>query len=146
MGQFGLGRYPAEINGLAEELDYLLDEIEVRDAGIARFEAVGDKMFAMTTEETEKALKFLAQTPSQRDKALRKLDETAAAVLILRARYLCMMSYKAMNFAEEFFYVPGKGYRSAAEYGARLAIGASFAPSPTSVVRGASPYVRPRLR
>jgi hypothetical protein len=144
MGQFGLGRYPAEINGLAEELDELLDEIEVRDAGVAQFEKVGDRLFAMTPEETEKALKFLSQTPSQRGKALGKLDDTSAAVLILRARYLCLMSYKAMNFAEEFFHVPGQGYRSAAEYGARLAIKASFAPPGTSVVRRFSPYSRPR--
>lgn len=135
-----LGNYPSEINGLAEELSNLVDQSGLRSAATALYKAIGDKLFAMTPDETAKALKFLSQTPSQRSKVLAKLDPSAAATLILRARYLCMMSYNAMNFAENFFYVPGKGYREAAEYGARMALGASFAPRGSDVMRSNSYY------
>lgn len=135
MRNLDLGRYPAEVNGLAEELDSFLDEIEVRDAGVAAFREHGDALFAMSEDQTKKALKFLSQTPSQRTKAVARMGDTEAAVLILRARYLCMMSYAAMQFAEDVSHVKGMGFRAAAEYAARIICGKSFVPAGSSVVR-----------
>jgi hypothetical protein len=140
MAKTGLGRYPSEVRGLAQELDYLLDELDVREVGVKLYKKNGDALFHIAGEEVAKVLKFLKQTPSQRLKTVAKMEDAAAAALILRARYICLMSANAMDFAENFFYVVGMGYRQAAEYAARHAIGANFHPRPEEVVNESSDY------
>lgn len=138
MAKTGLGRYPLEMHSLAGELDNLLDELEVRAVGVKLFDSKGAALFNMDGEEVSKALKFLKQTPSQRLKAVAKMDAAAAATLVLRARYVCMMGENAMEFAENFFYVVGMGYRQAAEYSASHALKANFHPDLAKVVRRSS--------
>lgn len=131
--------YEANVNGLSDQFDSLLDEHSVRSAGIAVFRARGDTLFEMTEEEADEALKFLGKTPLQRDKNLSKLNERAAATLILRARYLCIVAYRQIQLANHVAEgVVGSGYRAAAVFAARTAITTTVFPSPSKVVRANS--------
>jgi hypothetical protein len=125
-----LGRYSAEIKAIAIDVGRYL-----RDAGIVEVahqladELGPEGIFEMTPEEQEKALKFLSQTPSQQVKALGRLYNEEAALLIIRAKYFGLISARAMSLADHFEFVPGKGYRDAAQYGARLYLQSRIVPT-----------------
>lgn len=119
-----LSRYAVEVGGIADELRDLLTG-PIRSAAFEVVERHGwDKLLSMEHGELDKALKFLSQTPSQRDKTLARMDQAAAAVLILRARYLGLSSRKAIELADSLSYMPGSSYRAAAARGAQAALGA----------------------
>jgi tRNA G26 N,N-dimethylase Trm1 len=93
------------------------------------------------------ALKFLGRMPSQRAKVLAKLGEDASATLILRARYLCMISHRQLLIAQKVYEsVVRMGYRAAAEHAARTGINTSVYPALSKVVRTFNPHARPRSR
>lgn len=118
-----LGPYPHNVKGIADELgDMLADDLRETALGLV------DACLAETMDIDEKAVAFLAKTPSQRDRVVAKLAHREAATLILRARYHGLVSSLAMTFAENFAYVRGRGYRDAAAYGARVALRASLRP------------------
>jgi thermostable 8-oxoguanine DNA glycosylase len=142
-----MDNYIANSNGLADELDELLDEFDAREAGVALFKRLGDDLFEMSDEEEDEALKFLGRTAGQRSKVLRKLDAEAAASIILRARYFAIVGHRQMLIAQRIYEnVVGSGYRAATEYAARTAINTSVYPDASKVVRSFNPYARPRSR
>jgi hypothetical protein len=117
----GLGRYPAEVAGIADELGSLLRG-SMEEAALAVLDEVGEvRLFAMLPEERTTAEALLTKTPLQRERALARLSERAAAVLIMRARYLGLISAAAFRLAERLEYVPGMSYRAAAARGLREA-------------------------
>lgn len=125
-----LGRYPSEVRAIADELSQLLEEEPLRTAAFRVVGTLGeDGLFDMGQDDVLKAIKLLSQTPSQRDRTLGRLDDEAAATLILRARYVGLMSQAAFEIADGLADIRGSSYRSAAERGARLALGVSMAPS-----------------
>lgn len=131
-----LGPYPGEVRYIADELkEYLVDG--VKQSAFDVLKSIGETgLLKMSEVEREKALKLLSQTPSQRDKALRKLDDRSAATLILRARYLGLASAKVLEFSELSSNIRGKGYRSAAEYGAREFLRSELTPSLSELLPG----------
>lgn len=130
-----LSRYAVEVGGIADELRDLLTG-PVRSAAFELVERHGwDKLLAMERDELDKALKFLSQTPSQRDSTLAKMDHPSAAALILRARYLGLSSRKAIELADSLSYMPGSSYRTAAARGAQAALG-SLRPSMGNLLPG----------
>jgi hypothetical protein len=131
-----LGSYTSEVWGIAEELvEYLKGPL--RQAAFDVLEEVGSvDLLRMSEEETEAALKLLGQTRTQRDKALARLDDAAAATLVLRARHLGLASHRTLAFADRFESIPGKSYRGAAVYGAAAFLGARLAPPMSEVLPG----------
>lgn len=147
MAKDPMDNYISNAHGLAEELDELLDECDVREESVALFEKHGDTLFDMSDAEKESALKFLGRTAGQRSKVVGKLDASEAACLILRARYCALTAYQQLQIAQSMYLnVVGTGYRAAAEYAARVAINTSLVPKPSTVVRRYNPYARPRMR
>lgn len=131
----GLGRYMIEVKGIAEELrEYLHGELGSAAFSIAS--SLGERLFIMAAEEKQAALKFLSQTPSQRNKTLARLDDARAARLVLQARYLGLLGAQAMNLADELFYVPGMSYRNAAAHSARQALYRMKRPTMDEVLPG----------
>ena len=123
-----LGRYPYETQAIADELlEYLVDDVRKAAIHILTSTQEGE-LLRMSPEEADRAYKLLSQTPSQRDRSLAKLDNSVAALLLIRARYLGLKAAQAMLFAEHFSYVRGKGYRQATEYVARKAMAANLEP------------------
>ncbi len=133
-----LGRYPSEVRAIADELSGLLEEEPLRSSAFRVADAVGeDALFGMDRDDALKAVGFLAHTPSQRHRTLDRLDDDdAAATLLLRARYVGLLSHAAFEIADGLADVRGSSYRSAAERGARLALGVSMAPSLEDVLPG----------
>jgi hypothetical protein len=131
-----LGRYPSEVRYIADELaEYLKGYVRV--AAFEFLEKNGAAGVTTTTEkEYEKALRLLGQTPSQRDKFFDRADPETAAILILRARYLGIMSSMAMEFSERFNDIRGRGYRQAAVAGAMHCQGVRMVPSMSVVLPG----------
>ncbi len=110
-----LSRYSVEVNGIAESFAEIIQN-HYEDAAYRLANEKGQKLLAMTSEEYDKALKFLSQTPSEHDKALNKLSDDDAAILLMRARYLGLIAAQAIGLADDFQFIPGKGYRQAAAY------------------------------
>jgi hypothetical protein len=75
----------------------------------------------MTDDEHVKALRLLSQTPSQRAKSIARLDGRAAALLILRARYLGLRASRALYLASDLECIPGSSYLDAASRAALAA-------------------------
>lgn len=131
----GLSTYASEVEGIADELKRLL-EGRLQPIALSVLSSMGeDGLGKMTNDELQKALKLLSQTPSQREKTLARLDDRSAATLILRARYLGLASSRAIMFAEQLSYIPGKSYRGAAEYGARELMRRPLKPSMDEVLK-----------
>ena len=125
-----LGRYPSEVRAIADELLELLDDDALKPAAFRVLGELGeDGLLGIGRDDAQKALKLLSQTPSQRDRTLARLDDDAAATLILRARYLGLLSHGAFQIADRLADIRGSSYRGAAELGARVALGAGLAPS-----------------
>lgn len=132
----GLSRYAIEVGGVAGELSALLSG-DVRAAAFRIVERYGwNRVLTMDEDEADAALKLLSQTPSQRGKRLARLDDENTAVLLLRARFLGLRSQRAIQLAEHLSYLPGSGYRDAAERGARAAMNWSPDPRPEEVLPG----------
>jgi hypothetical protein len=125
---YPLDAYVRNVRGISFELGEIL-HYELDDAVQDLVRKKGEKVFEMNSDEAEAALKFLRKTPTQREKALARLDDPTAALLVLRARYLGLMGVKALDFAEKFQYLPGKGYRDAAEFCTREVL--RFDPNPS---------------
>lgn len=132
-----LGRYPSEVRAIADELSELLREEPLRTAAYRVVEAVGeDGLFGMPYDDALTAIRLLSQTPSQRDRTLGRLDDDAAAMLVLRARYLGLLSHGAFVIADGLADIRGSSYRSSAERGASLALSVPMAPSLEQVLPG----------
>lgn len=132
-----LGPYPESVRAIADELAELLREEPLRSAAFRVLAGIGEEgLLGMKDADADKALKLLSQTPSQRSKALARLDAPAAATLVLQARYLGLLSYAAFRIADRLFDIRGSSYRGAAERGARLALSAREAPSLADVLPG----------
>ncbi|WP_327209909.1 hypothetical protein [Rhizobium leguminosarum] len=133
----GLSRYGIEVGGIANELGELLRDHDLEDAAFSVLTRLGEEaVLDMAGDAQEKALKFLSRTPSQRDKAILKMGDEDAALLILRARYLGLSASRAIFFADGFEFVVGQGYRDAAENCARKALRARLYPLMTEVLPG----------
>lgn len=112
----GLGRYPIEVEAIADELSYLLADHDLYDTAAEVADQLGlDGLRTFSEDERDQALRLLSQTPSQREKTLARLDNEAAALLILRARYLGLRGAQALKLAADLEYTPGKSYRDAAK-------------------------------
>lgn len=147
MAKDPMDNYISNTHGLAEELDELIDECDLREESVALFEKHGDALFEMSDAEEESALTFLGRTVGQRSKVVGKLDADEAACLILRARYFALAACQQLQIAQRMYQsVVGTGYRAAAEHAARVAINTSLLPEPSTVVRRYNPYARPRMR
>lgn len=132
-----LGPYPGSVRAIADELAELLREELLRSAAFRVIAVIGEEdLLGMKDADADKALKLLSQTPSQRSKTLARLDDAAAATLVLQARYLGLLSYAAFRIADRLADIRGSSYRGAAERGARLALHAREAPSLTDVLPG----------
>jgi len=132
----GLGRYLMEVRRVADELEELMVG-PLRKAAFSVLNRVGrEGLLNMDKDALEKAIRLLSQTPSQRDKTLARLDDEDAATLLLRARYLGLCSANAFDLADQFLYVPGMGYRKAAEHGVRQVLRHRLTPDMEDVLRG----------
>ncbi|MCS4089305.1 hypothetical protein [Rhizobium sp. BK176] len=136
---YPLDAYRRNVPGISHELEWLLTG-PVRKAAIDFLKKKGEaSLFKMTSAEQDEALKFLKKTQLQREKAISKLAPLPAALLVARARFLGLMGTKALEFAEDFQYLPGKGYRDAADYCSRAALRANFVPTASEVIPGWDP-------
>ena len=114
-----LGRYPSEVRAIADELLELLRSELSGPASTVLSERRESLWRGMSDTEREEALKLLGQTPSQRLKAIQKLEGRTAATLILRARYMGVVAAQALHFADRFQFIAGNSYRNAAQSAAR---------------------------
>jgi hypothetical protein len=133
--EMSLSRYSVEVNGIASELARMLTG-NVKQAAYAMAQSQGDAIFQMTREEFEKALAFLSKTPNQREKAIAKLSDNDAAILIVRARYLGLAASRTIEIADDVSLIPGQGYRAAAQSAARTLFSTQPFPSLNSVLTG----------
>ena len=125
-----LSRYSVEVRAIADSIGRYLYEADLVETAHHLADTMGPQgIFRMTPEDRDKALKFLSQTPSQQVKVINKLDDEAAALLIMRAKFFGIISARSMSLAENFEYVPGKGYRDAAAYGASVYLRSPIVPT-----------------
>lgn len=117
-----LDTYSSAVRGIAIELDQLLSENDLREAAEKIARSLGiEGIKATTGDEQDKALRFLAQTPSQRAKLIERLEPRVAALLILRARYFGLRAAKILSIAADLQFTPGASYRNAARRAAEVA-------------------------
>lgn len=123
-----LGRYSAEVRGIADEL---LDYMRGRNYEGAKrmLDMIGlEGLENMAREDHEAAVKFVEQTPSARSRKIEKMDEKKAFELLVRARYVALSGARVIAAAARFDMVPGMSYRRAAGFSADEARG-SLRPS-----------------
>lgn len=117
-----VGPYPGEVRGIADELLSLLRQLQLSETAGSIVQSIGmDGIADMDDEDKEKALGFLAKTPSQRDKAVARLDGRTAALMILRARYFGLRGAQALDITGSLEGIKGAGYRDAARRSALVA-------------------------
>lgn len=132
----GLSTYVSEIGGIAEELAQILRG-PLRKWAYSALSELGEAgLSGMSQGELDQALRLLSQTPSQRSKTLSRLDDNSAAILVMRARYLCISGGRALSIADDLSFVPGRGYRDAAAHCARHLMRTPLYPSLEEVLPG----------
>lgn len=131
-----LAPYISEANGIAEELAYYLRGPLMEAAhAVARSKGIRG-ITIMSAQEVEDAYTVLASTPAKRDKILARVGNEMAATVVMRARYLGILAGRAMEMADEFEFIPGQGYRAAAEYAARSAARLKAEPTLSEILPG----------
>jgi hypothetical protein len=117
-----LAKYPAQAQAIAAELGHLLDERQLFDKAKSIASSIGlDGIASMSGNERAKALRLMSQVPSRRAKYLARMDDDAAAVLILRARYLALRAAQALGLARQLEGAVRMNYARAAEMAALAA-------------------------
>lgn len=140
-----LDNYIVEINCMVEDLGRILSDPVVERAAISLIKSIGeDRVMRMDDDQKAAAFKCLSATPSQRNRMLSRLGETATARVVMHARYLGLVSFAAVKLADDLSYVPGKSYRDAASHCARRAMDAKIDPSLESVLPAWS-YAKDRM-
>lgn len=116
----GLFNYETESGGISSELRAMLDECGLRRRAEELSEAIGlEGLLLMTEGERDDAMKFLSKTPKERAKAVARIDDRSATLLVLRARYFGLRAMAAIGLAMRLENIPGSSYRAATVRAAR---------------------------
>lgn len=121
MDRTSLDRYFWEAQAHANELLDLYEE-EYREANLPRLEAFWLDIVAATEHDPKKALAFLSQGPTPRERALGKLDRTQAFLLWCQARYLALEAANALQIASSFETMTDRKYRLVVRHAAQVAL------------------------
>lgn len=130
----GLGRYPSEISGIADEILYYLSGENSANAR-RMVEIIGEEGFRnMSSEELAAAQKLLEMAPAARHKKIERLKGRDYYEVLVRARYVALAGANMARLATRFEYMPGMSYRKAAGYSAELAMSARIHPRLSEIV------------
>lgn len=123
-----LGRYPSEIRAIADEIVEFMNGENI-ESSKKMISILWEDLPSMSDADREKAIKFIASTPSQRIKKIERLGGREAYELLVRARYLALMGANIAALADRFSMMPGQSYRKAAAFSVEEALRGRIAPT-----------------